>query len=70
MFSSIVEKYHEIFYLKADVRTRDKFLMGDGAIGIVLICATYLIMTRNFLDYAKNNPKKRIDFKKAMFLAK
>lgn len=68
MLNSFVEKYHEIFYLNADERTRDKFLMGSP-VGVVMICATYLIMTKNFIDYAKNNPKRTIDFKKSMFVA-
>lgn len=68
MLNSFVQKYYEIFYLNADLRTRDKFLMGSP-VGVLAICATYLVMTRNFIDFAKNHPKRIIDFRKSMFVA-
>lgn len=67
MFESFAEKY-ALFYLNADLRTRDRFLMGSPA-SVVIVCVTYLMMTWISLKIVENNPTLKINHKKCIFVS-
>lgn len=53
---SVVDYFHEIFYLRADVRIRDKFLMGSP-IGVLVIVTCYLLILKYLTRYMKSRKR-------------
>lgn len=60
LLKSTYAAYHDLFYTKADPRTRDRFLMGNPAL-IVLIYTLYVIVIKVVLPkFMKNRPPYRL----------
>lgn len=62
MFQKILRLYHEYFYIKADPRTRDWFLMGSP-VKFLLLFGVYLMITKILDDTLKIQNKKVVDMK-------
>lgn len=57
MSKTVIDFFYEIFYLRADVRTRDKFLMGSP-VGILVIVTCYVVITKYLLNSLKSSKER------------